>query len=493
VKATERIKVIDLSIKIQSSVPLLKAGDISRIKRLVKIEGRTESVCGKKNYRFVSQRLLGQIFRVRVRIEFRIEPISDLPRRGRTKIFEQEREAWDASVADLFNFVLRDPHIRSQGLSFLILRNSDLFLGRVSLSGGLFDSCDCGIEREARDDGAGYSSNERHRAYSKRDIVGSFLMSPVVALFSAMVFFVGIPSWCFGYNRRTAVARYIAGILGRAIVPSGLLFTSFVHAESAPTLFWYLSLFLIFSAKLSRLRGARHQVDPCHLDIKCSPCPSRTGPCSIFQSGQSIGNSRIALIPFRAQSPLFTGVDSGRGVRPTAGQWVRARYDDLGEGALPCFANRAWRIQMPLSRHVVSLVWMFLGLSTASAQTGGALPLCSQRMLVGTWQAVFNTGAGFYQNFVCPVSISSNGTLAAGTCTFFANVTASELPSGSLLIDRSCLVTGLINYTTSNPSQLSVSLWRSADGSRLSGFAEICVAPCSINPGNAIPFEMIKQ
>jgi hypothetical protein len=155
---------------------------------------------------------------------------------------------------------------------------------------------------------------------------------------------------------------------------------------------------------------------------------------------------------------------------------------------------------MSIIRAVVSVVSIFLGLSSAVAQQATTtpqfaprLPACSQSMLVGTWQAVFNTGGGYYQNFVCPISISSSGTLTAGTCRFFAGITATQLPSGSLIIDRACHVTGLINYTISNPYQLSVSLWRSADGSRLSGFSEFCGAPCATNPGNAIPFEMILQ
>jgi hypothetical protein len=154
-----------------------------------------------------------------------------------------------------------------------------------------------------------------------------------------------------------------------------------------------------------------------------------------------------------------------------------------------------------LFRTIALIATMFLGLSSAVAQQRATtsqlapkLPACSQSMLVGTWQAVFNGGLGYGSNFVCPISISSSGTLTAGTCTFFSGATATQLPSGSLIIDRACHVTGFINYTyESNPIQLSVSLWRSADGSRLSGFSELCGVSCATNPEYAIPFEMILQ
>jgi hypothetical protein len=135
-----------------------------------------------------------------------------------------------------------------------------------------------------------------------------------------------------------------------------------------------------------------------------------------------------------------------------------------------------------------------LGLSASHAQTptnpGPRLPPCSQSMIVGTWQALFVPGPsnplapGFpiYPIFACPVSISTDGSLGTGDCTLNDNFTLTQQPSGKLTIDRTCHVVGSITYSICNQIngacsaqndyviQTSVSLWRSRDGSRLSGF-----------------------
>jgi hypothetical protein len=68
-------------------------------------------------------------------------------------------------------------------------------------------------------------------------------------------------------------------------------------------------------------------------------------------------------------------------------------------------------------------------------------------------------------------------------------------PTGTLTIDRACHVTGTINYVvTERPSsyssysaQISVSLWRSIDGSKLSGSQQWTVRGSSY----FFPFELI--
>jgi hypothetical protein len=165
---------------------------------------------------------------------------------------------------------------------------------------------------------------------------------------------------------------------------------------------------------------------------------------------------------------------------------------------------------------VASVASILFGGAAAFAQPAPRLPACSQSMIVGTWQALFAPGVsnpiapGFpvYPNFACPVSVASNGTLTTGNCTLSDNFTLTKQPSGSLTIDRTCHVVGSIAYTVcvqNGPCsaqndyvvQTSVSLWRSDDGSRLSGFQSWS---CSVGgrgcgrtpPGNVLPFELIE-
>jgi hypothetical protein len=170
-----------------------------------------------------------------------------------------------------------------------------------------------------------------------------------------------------------------------------------------------------------------------------------------------------------------------------------------------------------MSRAVKSVALLFVELSGASAQPAPTLPACSQSMIVGTWQALFAPGVsnplapGFpiYPNFSCPVSISTNGSLTTDKCALNDNFTLTQQPSGQLTIDRTCHVTGSIGYSICNQIngacaaqtdyviQTEVSLWRSRDGSRLSGFQSWT---CSIGgrgcgrtpPANVLPLELIE-
>jgi hypothetical protein len=137
---------------------------------------------------------------------------------------------------------------------------------------------------------------------------------------------------------------------------------------------------------------------------------------------------------------------------------------------------------MPLSRAIVTATSIFCAVSTAfAAET--RLPACSQSMIVGTWQAYFSQG------IACPINIAANGAITAGTCEIGSVVALVHPPAGSLTINRSCRVTGSITYTFCTnscdannvctpdcvngqvPIQMTPSLWRSGDGTRLSGTA----------------------
>jgi hypothetical protein len=165
-----------------------------------------------------------------------------------------------------------------------------------------------------------------------------------------------------------------------------------------------------------------------------------------------------------------------------------------------------------------AVAWLVLGPSAGHAQTPtkqGPGP-CSQSMIAGTWQALFSPGVsnpiapGFpiYPNFACAVSISKDGLLA-GNCTLADNFKLTQQPSGTLTVDRACRVIGTIAYHVCDPIngacstqsdyavRTSVSLWRSRDGSRLSGFQSWS---CSVGergrgrtpPPNVLPFELIQ-
>jgi hypothetical protein len=83
-----------------------------------------------------------------------------------------------------------------------------------------------------------------------------------------------------------------------------------------------------------------------------------------------------------------------------------------------------------MHRLFACIVLVVLGLS-AAAQAANAAPACSQSMITGkTWQALFFHPIGLAY-FACPVSISSNGTLTPGSCTFPSGMSAPQPPSGT--------------------------------------------------------------
>jgi hypothetical protein len=139
------------------------------------------------------------------------------------------------------------------------------------------------------------------------------------------------------------------------------------------------------------------------------------------------------------------------------------------------------------SRSSVTSILSGLLMSTALAQQpqtakpGAKVPACSQAMIARTWQAAFTSVAPLnFRVFACPISIAADGSASPGNCTTpDAGMTVTP-PSGTLAIDAACHVTGTISYAvvekgssySSYSAQISVSLWRSADGSRLSGFQQ---------------------
>jgi hypothetical protein len=160
---------------------------------------------------------------------------------------------------------------------------------------------------------------------------------------------------------------------------------------------------------------------------------------------------------------------------------------------------------------VASIVLCLLISAARAAESERAIgpairfPACSQSMIVGLkWQAVFvgvipapySTGV----NFSCPISIAANGSLTPGNCTIsnaLVGLTVTQPPSGVLTIDRACHVIGSITYVTTYGGntasyQMLVSLSRSIDGSRLSGFSQTCASGiCNAGEYFVFPFEMI--
>jgi hypothetical protein len=142
-----------------------------------------------------------------------------------------------------------------------------------------------------------------------------------------------------------------------------------------------------------------------------------------------------------------------------------------------------------------------------AASPGMKLPTCTPSMIVGTWQAAFGYGTPLYgtaQNngFSCALNIAGNGTVTSGPCILGSGMTVSPAPSGALAIDRACHVVGSITFGYCNPGrscinswQMSVSLWRSFDGSRLTGTQVLTCPKCKSIEDTAVtwvsPFEMV--
>jgi hypothetical protein len=172
----------------------------------------------------------------------------------------------------------------------------------------------------------------------------------------------------------------------------------------------------------------------------------------------------------------------GHSATIAAGEWITATGEWVNDRNMvqpvkgPRIETGAREMTMTWGRAAITATTYLLSIATALS-AGVKLPTCSQSMLEGTWQVYFTFG------FVCPVAIASHGSVSSGTCSIPPSTTFSlpQPPSGLLTIDRSCHVTGTISYSYLDPDngwgppavslQLIMTLWRSADGSRLSGSA----------------------
>ena len=119
-------------------------------------------------------------------------------------------------------------------------------------------------------------------------------------------------------------------------------------------------------------------------------------------------------------------------------------------------------------------------LLTISASFAQSYP-CDQSMITGMW-VLPALGSG---NAMCKINIGTSGAFSS-SCLIYtggATYTIQAQPTGTLTIDKTCHVTGEIsyvwnvsgscgpgNYTYTYTEKLSPQLWRSLDGSRLSGY-----------------------
>jgi hypothetical protein len=124
-----------------------------------------------------------------------------------------------------------------------------------------------------------------------------------------------------------------------------------------------------------------------------------------------------------------------------------------------------------------------------SASFGQSYP-CSQSMITGNWVFVM----AFPVQVACPISIASNGVVSdSGSC--ISQIPVVTLPTGNLQIDINCKVTGVVSLTYGssniNKNTGSLTLWRSLDGSRLSGISLETITYSGGSSSSASPIEII--
>jgi hypothetical protein len=148
---------------------------------------------------------------------------------------------------------------------------------------------------------------------------------------------------------------------------------------------------------------------------------------------------------------------------------------------------------------VALVFWALLGSEGLTQERSAAAKVgnCSQSTIVGTWQTILTQGQGVdnaSDSFACPINIAADGTATAGNCTLLPGMSFVLPPSGTLKIENTCHVTGSISYNScQGTSCLSVALvisaWRSADGSRITGFQQWA---CIVSPGKCLTnFELV--
>ena len=105
--------------------------------------------------------------------------------------------------------------------------------------------------------------------------------------------------------------------------------------------------------------------------------------------------------------------------------------------------------------------------------TGCIISTCQQSMLQGNWEIFISNRVGA-SVFVCPITIAATGSFASpSSCV--DDYAYSNRPSGNLTIDSLCHVTGSLSFSLAGGSGFSfvynaISLWISADESRVSGY-----------------------
>jgi hypothetical protein len=167
----------------------------------------------------------------------------------------------------------------------------------------------------------------------------------------------------------------------------------------------------------------------------------------------------------------------------------------------------------------IYLLILILGLGASLVISGACAQSssCNQSMITGSWVFTDPTGEagpGFGSGLACIIAISSTGAMesSVSSCNIAPNTFDSFVPmTGSLTIHPSCKVTGKITWsvTTSGarlPTQTfsftsNLTLWRSLDGSRLTGYelqalAVTCADYCGVIRSNDMigaEFTLISQ
>ena len=124
---------------------------------------------------------------------------------------------------------------------------------------------------------------------------------------------------------------------------------------------------------------------------------------------------------------------------------------------------------------------------------------CDESMILGKWVMVLGAETsnlvGPGMGVSCQVTIGTNGALTTSSCANLGpSMTITAPPKGTLTIDSTCYVHGTVSYRWTNNGvcpfgtviftyneAMSPQLWRSLDGSRLSGYASDNVSYASSN------------
>jgi hypothetical protein len=115
---------------------------------------------------------------------------------------------------------------------------------------------------------------------------------------------------------------------------------------------------------------------------------------------------------------------------------------------------------------------------TLAVAAGLPPPVCSMGMIKGEWALIYQIGTHAGETLGCHVSISAGGAFHSLTCAMGGpEITLTANPTGSLLIDTKCHITGNLSLTTTCPSCMpinytitNVDALLSRDASRIQGY-----------------------